>query len=72
MGRTSITGAAGWWLFAFMVMMFDGRVLFPGSRIAAIIGRPPSWLPLAVFTAAAVVLLVTGVKEKDKQEEMRH
>ena len=58
LGRTSVMGAAAWWVLAWIIMMLDGRLLFPGTRISGIIGRTPFWVPLAIFGSAALILLI--------------
>jgi hypothetical protein len=57
LGRTRVVHAAAWWSFTWIALMFlDGRFLFPGNPVAQIIGRPPYWLPLAVFATAALAV----------------
>jgi hypothetical protein len=57
LGRTRPLHAAAWWALAWLTMMMEGRWLYPGGTIVAIIGRAPSWMPLAIFSAAAIATL---------------
>jgi hypothetical protein len=61
LGRTRVGHAAGWWAFTWIALMFmDGRFLYPGNAISRIIGRPPYWMPLAVFATAALALSIAS------------
>ena len=37
-------------------MILDGRFLYPGNGVSPYLGRPPSWMPLAVFATAALAI----------------
>ena len=57
--HASALRAGAWWALAWIAMMFlDGRFLYPGNGVASYIGRAPYWMPLAVFTTSALVLLI--------------
>ena len=59
LGRTRVVHAIGWWSLTWIALMFlDGRFLFPGNAVSRIIGRPPYWLPLAVFATAALAVSI--------------
>jgi hypothetical protein len=59
LGRTRVVHAAAWWSITWLALLFlDGRFLYPGNPISPIIGRPPYWLPLAVFASAALALSI--------------
>ena len=53
--------AAAWWALAWITLMIlDGRMFYPGSGAWQYLGRAPSWMPLAVFSAAAIVTLFSS------------
>jgi hypothetical protein len=61
LGRTRASHAAGWWAFTWIALVFlDGRFLYPGNPVSQIIGRPPYWMPLAVFATAALALSIAS------------
>ena len=50
--------ATAWWALVWITLMiFDGRMFYPGSGAWQYLGRAPSWMPLAVFSVAALVTL---------------
>jgi len=59
--QTGALSAVAWWTFAWItVMVLDGRMLYPGNGITTYIGRAPYWMPLAVFSGAAVVAILSS------------
>lgn len=57
LGRTTTGWIVMWWTLAYATLMIvEGRVLYTALGVSQYIGRGPSWLPLAIFTAAAIVI----------------
>lgn len=60
--QTTAMHAGAWWALAWLTLMvLDGRFQYPGFGVSQYIGRGPYWMPIAIFGAAAVVMLLASI-----------